>query len=419
MLNQFFADWNTAIQSRMVVNETRNKEGVITMQETKFKFRDIDIIMYSRIVPSTANNAPDQRRWYSEMYVPSTNKIIPSVRYNSKSECAIRILMALVPGRDHEDRVEARNYNRKKRYLERLSNERMKKLADTSFTEEQKAFIVKWLGDNVVPHHAAWNDTVIDTLCKYHSYITGIGLAEQGIVLNREADLHVGRMYNTACQMITESIKNRDGIPVLRKTTISYSFLAPRTTTSYGIYVVRSGYSKIYDECHRSTVFMHFLRLAVELFALITGVAVDDRIAEIKLLREKNREKKQQREMNGEKPFTRRTNSRRNVSAFSNTMSPIGSTLGDVFGDVLDQAKPEQDNIEKDANDYPKRKRKKAPVTDGQINGKILETEKEGTVEEQQPEDNEMLPPVPEEIEIDMPEKEEQLPPEEEHPAQE
>ena len=398
MLNQFFADWNTAIQSRTVVNETRNQDGIITMQETKFKFRDIDIIMYSRIVPSTINSAPDQRRWVSEMFVPSTNKIIPSARYNSKSECAIRILMALVPGRDHEDRVETRNHNRKKRYLERLATERMSKLADTSFTTEQKEFIVKWLNDNVIPRHAAWNDIIVDALCKYHSYITGIKLSDHGIVLNNEAEKHIDRMYNTACQMIIESFRDREGLPALRRITMSHAFLAPRPSASYGVYVVRSGYSKIFDECQRSTTFVHFVRLAAEIFALITGVSVEDRIAEVKRFREKLREKKRAREMNAEKGYVPKTNSKRNVTAFSNAMAPIGSTLGDVFGDVLDQVKAEDDSVEQPVQQKPIKKRKfKAPVTNGQINGKILETEKESETTEVE---NEQLPPVPDEITI-------------------
>ena len=95
MLNQFFCDWNTAIQSRTIVNETRNSAGVITMQETKFKFRDVEITMFSRIIPSSINLPPEKRRWTSEMFVPSTNKIIPSVRYNSRARCAAEIMAAL------------------------------------------------------------------------------------------------------------------------------------------------------------------------------------------------------------------------------------------------------------------------------------------------------------------------------------
>ena len=130
MLNQFFYDWNTAIQSRTIVNETRNPAGVIIMQETKFKFRDVEITMFSRILPGSDKLPPEKRRWASEMFVPSTNKIIPSVRYNSKARCAAEILAALIPGRAHEDLVEARNQNRRKQFMEKLNSTRKARRCD-------------------------------------------------------------------------------------------------------------------------------------------------------------------------------------------------------------------------------------------------------------------------------------------------
>lgn len=402
MLNQFFYDWNTAIQSRTIVNETRNQAGVITMQETKFKFRDVEITMFSRILPGGENLPPEKRRWASEMFVPSTNKIIPSVRYRSKARCAAEILSALVPGRSHEDKVEARNQIKQKRYMEKLYNERKARLAGTSFSPEDQEFILKWMQEHVIAGRVSWDDTLVDILCKYHSYITGIGLAEQGINLNEEANLHVGRMYNTACQLITETFRDKNGLPALNRGSVSRNFLAPRNNIKYGIYVVRSGYSKIFDECMLSTKFMHVVNLIAEYYAHITGVSVEDRIAEVKAFREKMREKKHERNFKGtfkKKPMGE------TVTTFSNHMAPIGSTIGDAFGDVLDEVKkniPEEASAE-EAPAKPKKARKTkkqkkvSPVTDGQINGKQLEQPKK---KEEVVEESEQLPPVPEEIEL-------------------
>jgi hypothetical protein len=49
MLNQFFADWNAAIQARKVTNEKRGKNGVIIYQETEFMFRNTKIKMFSKL----------------------------------------------------------------------------------------------------------------------------------------------------------------------------------------------------------------------------------------------------------------------------------------------------------------------------------------------------------------------------------
>lgn len=369
MLNQFFYDWNTAIQSRTIVNETRNPAGVIIMQETKFKFRDVEITMFSRILPGSDKLPPEKRRWASEMFVPSTNKIIPSVRYNSKARCAAEILAALIPGRAHEDLVEARNQNRRKQFMEKLNSTRKARLAQTSFATEHQEFILDWIQNHVIAGRVSWDDTLVDILCKYHAYITGIGLSEHSINLNEEARLHIGRMYNTACQLISESFTDKKGLPALTRGSLSRNFLAPRDNIKYGVYVVRSAYAKIFDECTLSTKFMHVVALIAEYYAKVTGVSIEDRIAEMKAYREKQKEKKFHKEFKGHSAKSTNNNT---VATYSTRMTPIGSTIGDAFGDVLDQA------VKAAPKKAAKAKAGKtiSPVTDGQINGKQMEQPK-------------------------------------------
>lgn len=374
MINQFFCDWNTAIQSRTIVNETRNTAGVITMQETKFKFRDVEITMFSRILPGSDKLPPEKRRWASEMFVPSTNKIIPSVRYNSRARCAAEIMAALIPGRAHEDHVEARNQERRKRYMEKLYSERKSRLAATSFSPEDQEFILDWMQGHAIAGRVAWDDVLIDILCKYHAYITGIGLSEHGINLHEEAKLHVGRMYNTACQLISETFTDKNGLPALTRGSLSRNFLAPRNNIKYGIYVVRSGYSKIFDECTLSTKFMHVVDLIAAYYAKVTGMSVEDRMAELKAYREKQKERKHDRGFKGQGHKPSRSNAS-SASTYSNHMAPIGLTIGDAFGDVLDQV----GSTAKEEKKVTKRKSAKhtvTPVTDGQINGKQKELPK-------------------------------------------
>lgn len=389
MLNQFFYDWNTAIQSRTIVNETRNPAGVITMQETRFKFRDVEITMFSRILPGSDKLPPEKRRWASEMFVPSTNKIIPSVRYTSKARCAAEILAALIPGRAHEDLVEARNQNRRKQFMEKLNSTRKARLAQTSFTPEDQEFILDWIQNHVVAGRVSWDDTLIDILCEYHAYITGVGLADHGINLNEEAKLHVGRMYNTACQLISEAFTDKKGLLALTRGSLSRNFLAPRDNIKYGVYVVRSGYAKIFDKCTLSTKFMHVISLIAEYYARVTGQSIEDRISEMKAYREKQKERK----IN--KAFKGHTNKSNNtVATYSTRMTPIGSTIGDAFGDILDQA------VKAAPKKAVKAKAKTvSPVTDGQINGKQMEqpkTEKEVVSDR----DDTDLPEAPEAVAV-------------------
>lgn len=376
MLKQFFYDWNTAIQSRTIVNETRNPAGVITMQETKFTFRDVEITMFSRILPGSDKLPAEKRKWVSEMFVPSTNKIIPSVRYNSKARCAAEIIAALIPGRAHEDLVEARNQRRRKQYMEKLYNDRKVRLAQTSFSAEEQEFILNWMQGHAIVGRVSWDDAIVDILCKYHAYITGIGLADHGINLNEEANLHIGRMYNTACQLITEAFVDKKGLLALTRGSLSRNFLAPRENVKYGIYVVRSGYAKIFDECTLSTKFMHVVALIAAYYAKLTGVSVDDRIAELKAYREKQKERKHDRAFKGN---NHKSGNNKMVSTYSTRMAPIGSTIGDAFGDVLDEA-VKKIEAAKPAKKKTTRKTV-AAVTDGQINGKQMEQPK--TVKEE------------------------------------
>lgn len=384
MLTQFFQDWNTAIQSRVIVNESRNTAGVITMQETKFKFRDVEIQMYSRIVPNTIELPPEKRKWTSEMFVPSTNKIIPAVSYNSKAKCAIAILAALVPGRMHEDLVEMRNQKRRKAYMERRTAERKARLAKTMFTEDEQKFIIDWLNTHVVPNHAAWNDDLLEVFFHYSHYITGRNLNEVGVDFNDENEgvLHVKRMYDTTCRLLSETFKGlTNGLLLISYNSVKRHFLFPRHNCPYGVYVVRSAFSKLHDMCSSSPKFVHLIQLLADYYAMVTGIAVADHIAEQKIIVEKQKERRYNRAVNGEQR-PRKNNGGRGTSTYSTRMAPVGVTLGDAFGDVLDTIKTNPEQAEKKTFKKAKKTQKKTvvPVTDNQINGKQKELPKKELV---------------------------------------
>lgn len=384
MLHQFFLDWNTAIQSRTVVKETKNPKGIITFQQTKFRFRDHDIIMYSNIVSNTEHLPADRRRWMSELFVPSTNKVIPGTPFPTRTKCAVAILTALTEGRDHEDKVEARNQARRKREIKNKIQDRVSKLSSTSFTDEEKKLIVEYLYAR--EETAVYADLVINALVKYHNYITGRGLIECGINLGREAAQHINRMYGTVAMLIGESIVNKYNVQTLKHTTMTRLFLAPKDNLTTGIYTIRSGMAKMYDICKSPAKFMHLLNLLGEYYAKLTGVALNDKIESEKARLQKIREHRMT-----DSPNHKKGTPRNNVRIFSTNAAPVGSTIGDVFGDVLDKVNttPAQEEAPK-TKKQPKTSKKskvKNAVTDGQINGKINETPKGEPAAEDKPEE--------------------------------
>lgn len=366
MLNQFFADWNAAIQARKVTNEKRGKNGVIIYQETEFMFRNIKIKMFSKLRGDDENKPEHQRRWMSELFVPSTNKIIPSIVFPTKAQCAAAILSCLVEGRDHEDKVHARIEKRKELEIQRRLDGWKARLQNSSFKDEID-FVLEWIENNAPADRTSWSEDLITVLQRYDYFITGVGLEEHVSLSKKDLDMHQKRMFNTACALISEAIKDRNGVDCLPRKAITFHFLAPKEDIPQSAYVVRSAYSKINDMCPYSNKMLFIVKFMAEYFAKTFGTTVEQAILDYKKFKEAKFNRKAEeagrgevRKHSGPKVKFNKQNTETSTRALADAV-PITS-MGDIFGDVLDKAIVEK----------PAKKKKPAKiVTDNQINGKI------------------------------------------------
>ena len=119
---------------------------------------------------------------------------------------------------------------------------------------------------------------------------------------------------------------------------------------------------------------------------------------ELKAFREKQKERRHEKVFKGN---FHKGHSSKTISTYSTRMAPIGSTIGDAFGDVLDEAVKHQEETTV-VSEQPKKKsgkKKISAVTDGQINGKQMEVPKA-----EKSEAEEIIEDLPEEIheEVDV-----------------
>ena len=380
MITQFFADWNAALQARKVVKEFRNQAGVIISQETEFTFRNVKIKMFSRLRAGDEHRAENLRRWSNELFVPSTNKIVPSTTFPTKAKCAAAILACLVEGREHEDRMHARVLKRKEIAAEKHKKAWRDRIALTSFKDDAD-FVVEWIYNNSVPERSSWNDDLLNVLTKYDYYITGVGLSDKVHMSSIDFSLHQKRMFNTACSLLADAVKDRNGIDILTRFSISKNFLEPKENLPQGVYVVRSAYCKINDMCKLSNKMHYIVKFIADYLSKVFGTTVSQAITDLKTYRENKYNRLVERENRGEAPRPARTfnpekkkNTNNGTRAFSTMTSAPITSVGDVFGDVLDGV-----TVAEQSHDNAKKKHGKKTstslVTNRQINGKFISDE--------------------------------------------
>lgn len=359
MLRQMLADWNTAIQSRKVINGTTSPKGVVLTQNTKFKFRDTEFEMFTKLMHGDDKLPENKRRYVNEIFVPKTNKFVPTTSFKSYAAMMAAILCALKEGNDHEDRVAKRNQKKKEAFFAELRKDRKVRLSGCGYSTDEVDLILNWIDAHVYDEHMAWCETAIDIMCKYYSYITGRGLIELGVDLKDEARRHIDRMYTTIVNLMRDDVRDRYGYPAYTKRTLSKQFLFPKENISYGVYTVRSAYAKIFNDCDFSAKFRYVTELIAALYEHMTGTSLQDKSAEVKIRQERMYEKHAQQAAGTAKP----RNKEKVVSAAA-AMPLVGSSIGDLFGDVLDVVKTEEP--QKKAT--PKKKKNKAElVTDKQV----------------------------------------------------
>ena len=395
MLKQLLADWNTAIQSRKVVNGTTSPDGIVLTQSTKFKFRNTEFEMFTKLMPGDENAPERKRRYRNEIFVPKTNKFVPTGTFKSHSAMMAAILCAITEGNDHEDRIAKRNQKRKETVFAELRKERKTRLSSSGYTPEEVDVILNWIDGHVYDDHVSWCETAVDIMCKYNQYITGRGLIELGIDLKDEARRHIDRMYATIVNLMRDNVRDKYGYPTYTKRTLSYQFLFPKENLSYGIYTVRSAYAKIFNDCDFCSKFHYVTELIAALYEHMTGTSLQDKSNEIKMRQERMYEKRVKKAIDGHK----HNNSERVTLA--QAVPIVGTSIGDMFGDVLDVVETAHEAPSKPVKHHKKKSEKVVPtVTNRQVTS-LQDSLKHEDIDEKE----EQLPPVPESIELD--EKEE------------
>ncbi len=365
MLNQFFADWNTAMQSRTIISELKSRSGVILNQETEFTFRDTKIVMYSKLVAGGENLPANKRKWDNGLYVPSTKKVIPATTHKSRTKCAVAILLALTPGYEHEDRIALRKQNREKRIADNYKNQHKQALAGTTFTTDEINLIVDWVENNAVNNHYSWGGIIIDAMKKHHQLITGRELSSIGIELGYDEKLHTTRMFNTVADMVTRTFKDKFGIPIIFRDALDRNFRYPKENIKYAIYVVRNAFCKLYAEIDSPAKFTYLVNLLSKYYEYLFDTTVADRKDELKVRREKMTDRKVKQQINGKTTKPSRV--------FESKPVPVENSIGNMFGDVLDALATAE--VSYDPQDKPRHPKRKnfSVATDGQINGKQAE----------------------------------------------
>ena len=370
MLKQLLADWNTAVQSRKVVNGTTNDKGIVLTQNTKFRFRDVEFEMFTKLMPNDEHAPEHKRRYWNEIFVPKTNKFVPTGTFKSQAAMMAAVLCAITEGNDHEDRVAKRNQKRKEQFFSDLRKSRKIKLSNAGYTPEEVEVILNWLDKHLYDDHVSWSEIAVIVMCKYMQYITGRGLIELGIDLKDESYRHVDRMYSTIANLMRDNVKDKYGFPTYTKRTLSHQFLFPKENISYGIYTVRSAFSKIFNECWFASRFRYVTELMVALYEHMTGVSLQDKSNEIKVRQERIYEKRVRQAISDKH--------NRSENANLSPSSPlVSNSIGDMFGDILDVVKPSEQTEQK-----PKKakKKKKATTSDKVSTDTVVEVPNEKVV---------------------------------------
>ena len=356
MLEQLQKDWKSAITSneRKLIRQDVidvNGEKVVKSQKVLFMFRNIEAFMDLELFRGDEHLPREKRRYRNTVQVPSTNKqvVIFPREWKSPVEKMMTILIAFTKGRDHEDRVAIRRQMAVMRENDIVVEQFKSSLNKTSFDDDERSFIINWLDNNTNPKKVSWNKVLLEILVKYHNYVTGRGLIELGINLGPESSKHIRRCFDTAARVINAST-HQNGKRYLPREVANPLFLEIRDVPM-AIYVVRSMYAKIWDRCFEegnsdnSVLFAWVCDFLGAYYSKVTGIPLDKHCQELQQRFIEAANRRAARRINGTNGTGR--NFREPVQG------PI-MTLGDEYGDVLDQAAKalKHERVNKKDRDY-------------------------------------------------------------------
>ena len=345
MLIDYMREWNAATSptaQKVVESETKikivNGERVIVEQLQEATFQNVKCHLKFTLFKGHETLPPKSRDYKRRLIVPSTSKevLLYPRNWASKAEKMMHILMAIRPGRDHEEHLLKLQQRAMVRMNKEIIDHYKDELVKTTYTPEEQDFLVQWVDKNTLTNTLSWNSCLFEILIKYHHQITGRGIIETGFNLGSEVAFHVKRSYGIAAEVINAANNSRNDFLYREIATKLFLSADPNKDPVARCYV-RLAYSGMWDMCHDKSkvygdserLFVYVCRCIAAYYEKVTGISVEEECAFMTRKRNAHSDRVAKRTLNG--------TTKSQTEQLVDPSTPI-TTFGAEFGDVLSQA---------------------------------------------------------------------------------
>lgn len=340
MLNKFFEEWNAALKTQEIVKSQTDANGIVIWENTVFNFRGVVIENHKK--PSATN--PNE--WVYELFVPSTKKFISNRRFRSRAECAAAIMMALIPGNDHEERRYQRIAARKALMTHRIMRERRIRMKKTNYSSEAKSFLMNKMHANLINNTAKFDDTLMNVLEKYCDQIIGFNIED-----DRLREQHVDCLFENLSIIMSKTFTGQQGDLMISKQNANYLYRELNLSDRVPEFVrnVKKLIHDMDEYVHNPVKFIYCVNILVTWFEDTYKVSRDAKVAAATERRARSREKRIQHENRGGFSISSIINN--GVNKYKKDSSSVngngfGQSIGDLLGDfnAADAPLPEKED---------------------------------------------------------------------------
>lgn len=282
MINEFFAEWNNALKNQTVVKTQTDAQGNVIWENSTFEFRGVTIENHKKPNPSNPNE------WLFELFVPSTKKFISNRRFRDRAECAAAILMALIPGTEHEERRYQRINARKALMTHRIMRERRIRMKKTNFDSEAKSFFMNHMHANLINNKSKFDDTLMNVLEKYCDQIIGFGMEE------KEQIRHIDCLFENFAIIMSKTFTGNQGDQMISKQNANYLYRELNLSDRVPEFVrnVKKLIHDMDEYVHNPVKFIYAVNVILMYFEKKFEVSRDAKVAAATERRARSREKR-------------------------------------------------------------------------------------------------------------------------------
>ena len=346
MLNEFFEEWVAAVNSRVTVPESiqRDENGEVLSETSKFTFRGKEIEMISK---------PGKDEDHVELYFPATNKFIASTKFPTRTKGAISILMYIS---DKADEFEKHRKVRQELLLQRIVckmvNQWKTTLAELHYSETFQKIILETAEKNTRRGHTLWDNNLMWALKQYDAEFNGLAAFIESEKIKRQ---FLDTMYRDIAHLLNGTITNAKGMEAIAYKLVE-KYLLPQVDHWSGLRKnSRTILREIFEKCQSRAQFHYILTMLAKHFEIITGTKLEFKLAED---RAKSNNFLRNRIMSD-------NNRRGQISIFDNCSF---GTLGDRVGADLDGIDTTENDKPKDIKKPNPNKRRKKMLKDNPDN---------------------------------------------------